>query len=247
MDGVTPSNVFCQVSDLTVQQRVQQNSCTSAVRFDESTYEPYLPFPASFPIKGLRLTPARTTDAPKFVEILNHPLVYPNLYGPPYPLPLKNAEGWVRGSQVAANEVFAAWAADNMAPTALNPFNTIRHIEGGSDGTDVFVGEMALGKSQDNTFDSGVCLHPSYHRKGIASTAIQVLFNHWVIPNMTCNEVIAESFKSNPGSRLVYQKAGFIVDEKRSGKIMVQPESKRLEGSNGEEEEIVVVWHRSVK
>ncbi|KZP07512.1 hypothetical protein FIBSPDRAFT_875399 [Athelia psychrophila] len=147
------------------------------------------------------------------------------MFGPPYPLPPKRAEVWVRVSQETSDEIFAAWAVDDFSRTASNPFNTVRHIGGGADGADVFVGEIAcaifvgeieLGESgEKGLFDSGVCLDPSYHGKGIGSTALQILLSHWVIPNMTCNEIIAESFKSNPASRRVYEKAG-TVKKRRS-------------------------------
>ncbi|KZP07511.1 hypothetical protein FIBSPDRAFT_1052924 [Athelia psychrophila] len=241
------SELLCTVNDLAEQLRIKQNEGTTAVCFDETTHEPYIPFPESFPIHGLRLTPARGSDVHRLKEILDHPLVYPNLFGPPYPLPLNNAEGWVRGSQEVSNEVFAAWASGDFSRTASSPFNTVRHIGGGADGADVFVGEIALGETRDHKglFDSGVCLDPSYHGKGVASTAIKLLLNLWAIPNMTCNEIIAESFKSNPASRRVYENAGFVVNEKRSGEIRVQPENKRVEGRSGAEEEVVVVWHRT--
>lgn len=54
-----------------------------AVRYNPSTNEPYLQFPA--PHAHLRLTPMRFSDGPATIAAMNDPRVYMNILSPPFP------------------------------------------------------------------------------------------------------------------------------------------------------------------
>ena len=59
---------------------------------------PYLPIPASRTSSGHaahHLTPLFPADLPRLVETLNHPLVWPNLDGSPYPYTERDSHEWL--------------------------------------------------------------------------------------------------------------------------------------------------------
>ncbi|KAF8584600.1 hypothetical protein K439DRAFT_1660680 [Ramaria rubella] len=239
---------YVAVPDPAAQEAVRDNlnarTSSQKIHFDPKTHEPYLPFPSSCKVANLRLTPARASDAPSYMDLLNDPTVYPRLFGPPYPFPLARAEGWTRGSQKRSQEVFHAWTAGEWSKTALNPFNCIRRVLDGE--PDIFVGELPLHevKKEDGThfWDMGVVIIPIFQKQGVGAIAIELLLKSWIIPHMTCHKIRAESFQSNPASSAVFIKAGFAKELSLCGRTVEQPDSK----GGTKELDITVEWRRDV-
>lgn len=77
------------VSDATI-------TAHTKLRFD-STGDPYLPIrPVKNRPKSLyHLTPLYPADLPALVATLNHPAVWPNLCGSPFPYSMAHAEQWL--------------------------------------------------------------------------------------------------------------------------------------------------------
>jgi len=207
------------------------------VLFDTSRdNEPYIPLP--FPHDNIRLTPWRLTDADSTVSILNHPAVYPNLVGPPYPYKKEDGEWWVdeQLKQFAPNRQY--FTGDETAPIKdgrifdYSPTPVIREVQ--ADGSQVFLGVAEIVRSsfmseadeqrkaeliKENDAKTvgdpsiiymiGDYLAPSHHGKGIMTATIRELIHSWGVPYMGLQEVSVVVIDGNIGSRRVFEKLGF--------------------------------------
>ncbi|KAF8849415.1 hypothetical protein BDZ45DRAFT_663248 [Acephala macrosclerotiorum] len=107
---------------------------------------PYLSLPA--PHTNVRLTPPRKEDGPAVISILNHPLVYMNLAGPPYSYIQKDWDTWYPELSEFTNkalwELQAAEDSTRSGDTKNGsgvPLSTIREVDSET-GEESLIGEI---------------------------------------------------------------------------------------------------------
>ena len=117
------------------------------LQFNPRTGEPFLRLPS--PHENIILTPPRWSDAPSIVSILNDPVVYHWLSGPPFPYLPEHAEQWlsqVKNGTDAVLEVLRRVSVEepNASPIVVSepPVRTLREIR--EDGTDVYLGDVTF-------------------------------------------------------------------------------------------------------
>lgn len=108
---------------------------------DPITSEPYIAVPDT----NLIVTPARVTDIPHHVALLNHPSVDPYVFSPPKPYTETHATDRILLNRKWELEIFDKWAKGEGV-TGL-PVGTIREKREGRE--DVFVG--TLGVTRENS------------------------------------------------------------------------------------------------
>ena len=121
--------------------------------FDEKTNEPYIQLPA--PHTSIRITPPRLSDAPANTLILQHPSVYLNLIGPPFPYEEKHAVEFITSTLVwvepelermkVAREANGGKELPVDYIARVCPMKSIREVR--DDGTEVFIGDVTLDRS----------------------------------------------------------------------------------------------------
>jgi len=228
------------------------------VLFDKSRdNEPYIPLPA--PHENIRITPCRMTDAEPMFECLNHPAIYPNLVGPPYPYERTDGELWLAKQQERSAPDWRYFTGDESAPIQdgkifdYTPLWVIREVQ--SDGSQTFVGvadivrssfmdeadeqrKEELTKENDAkplgdpsiVYMIGDYLAPSYHGKGIMTAVIRELIHSWGAPYMGLREVKVVVIDGNIGSRRVFEKLGFKYVGFAEGTVPTQGKREKVLG-----------------
>ncbi|KZT62654.1 hypothetical protein CALCODRAFT_408409, partial [Calocera cornea HHB12733] len=201
--------------------------------------EPYIPLPA--PHDNIRLTPWRRTDATDVdpvVTILNHPAVYPNLIGPPYPYLEEHAAEWATQQVEMFEPDHQYFTGDESAPIRegkifdYSPIMVIREVQ--TDGSQILLGvaditkaaftgepdaerreERVRANEQKSLGDPSIIwaigdyLTPTHHGRGIMTAVIGVLIHSWGVPYMRVRQLDVSVLDGNIGSRRVFEKLGF--------------------------------------
>ncbi|KZO96337.1 acyl-CoA N-acyltransferase [Calocera viscosa TUFC12733] len=225
------------------------------ILFDKSRNdEPYIPLPA--PHDNIRMTPWRLTDV-EAVPILNHPAVYPNLLGPPYPYTKEDAEDWASQQVKQFEPDRQYFTGDEGAPVKEGklfdyaPMPVIREVQ--PDGSQIFLGVSDIVRSnhfgvtdkqrkEELTKENeakplgdpsimwmiGDYLAPSHHGKGIMTAAIRELIRSWCLPYMHVREIEVMVIEGNLGSRRVFEKLGFKYTGVLEGVIPTQGKREKV-------------------
>ncbi|KAJ6541017.1 hypothetical protein DFH09DRAFT_1174943 [Mycena vulgaris] len=215
--------------------------------------EPFIPLPA--PFERFYLGVMRHWDTPHDVAMMNDIRVARTLVGPPFPLPVAASQRWLVKERKDVTEIFAAYAEGKFLPAATAPFSILREIK--PDGSEVYVGQVTVFYAGDKTkrltpvndaweewrtrtkvWEIGAALHPDYQRMGLATAAVTLFMNDWVIAQMGATELRAQCFVSNLGSVKLWQKHGFVEEPSLGGVVNVS-EAK----GGGVEPDMVLVWH----
>ncbi|KAJ7483175.1 GNAT domain-containing protein [Mycena latifolia] len=208
----------------------------TALEFSTTTGEPFLRLPA--PFTNIIITPPRMSDVEPSLAILKNRAVSIWM-GPPMSTieyTAARAETWLAKVK---QETDAALQEVQSAPNG--PFSgcPVRHIrEVQEDGTDVFIGDIGLGRSAwpevldanekarlvaennarvagdpDIVWHVGYYLAPSHHGRGLMTVAVNTIITQWGIPYMKAKRIRSGAFEGNHGSRKVLQKNGFVEVE----------------------------------
>ena len=128
------------------------------LELNPTTGEPFLRLPS--PHSNIILTPPRMSDAPAIVSHMNDPKVYYWLEGPPFPYLPEHAEQWLakvkNGTDAVLQVLQRASEEDPHAPPILvsePPVRTLREVR--EDGTDVFLGDIAILRERWPDMDDG--------------------------------------------------------------------------------------------
>lgn len=110
--------------------------------------EPYLQLAA--PFSSIRITPPREADAPAATAIIQDPLVYTFLQGPPFPFTEQDALDYIRIIKPGCDKVFLEikpyldqGIADFFASGC--PVRSIREVQ--ADGTEIYIGDIGIDRS----------------------------------------------------------------------------------------------------
>ncbi|KAJ6580927.1 acyl-CoA N-acyltransferase [Mycena capillaripes] len=207
----------------------------SGLQFNPTTGEPFLRLPA--PFTNIIITPPRMSDVAPSVAIMNDPAisVWMGPQGPGSTYTVAQAEGWLTKltaqTDPMVDELRGATEPHTVSGCA------VRHIrEERSDGTDIFLGDVALYRASwsevldveerarlvaennarvtgdpEIVWHVGYYLAPSHHGRGLMSTALKTLITQFGIPWMKTKYIRSGVFEGNPGSIRVLQKNGFVV------------------------------------
>lgn len=110
---------------------------------------PYLRLPP--PLTSITLTTYRSTDAPILISMLNHPAVYMNLAGPPFPYLQEHHDSKVEKIEVETEKAlkelgeFKKGEGERKWVSAV-PFSVIREVDGES-GEETVVGDLVVRRS----------------------------------------------------------------------------------------------------
>ncbi|KAK4704517.1 hypothetical protein P7C70_g1692, partial [Phenoliferia sp. Uapishka_3] len=197
-------------------------------------HEPYLPIPSSPYI----LTPARLSDPPVRVTLLNDPTVSPYLFSPPNPYTLVDAVERTKENMTEEQAMLMKWAIARDAGEGVEarldgcPLGVIREVE---DGEEAFVGEFGFGREDafmeivDMAEREGVIrknlereagdplivwtmfflLLPEHAGKGVMTRVFSHLFDAYLIPVLNVRHVLSYAFCGNEGSKRVHEKLKF--------------------------------------
>ncbi|KAI0094190.1 hypothetical protein BDY19DRAFT_911655 [Irpex rosettiformis] len=231
------------------------------LEINERTGEPFLRLPS--PHENIIITPPRLEDVPAIVRALNDPRVYSTLAGPPFPYKEEHAIWWINYTKTPSDELLQELRQANDKDLKIVdgcPVRTLREVQ--SDGSDVFLGDVGCDRcgypdvvdpeeksrltftndqlppgDKDIVWCIGDYLVASHHGKGIMSAAVSTLVSSWMVPRMNAQQIRVETFLSNRGSRRVFEKNGFVVEETVELKKVI-PCGKIIEGFD-------ILWWRS--
>lgn len=113
-----------------------------AFELDPLTKEPFLRLPE--PHSDIILTPPRLSDAESIVPILNDPLVYPTLEGPPYPYEHQFAIDWLSRAKEVTDKVWASiQSGSSHEKFGASPVRIIRQVDPVT-GAQVYLGDCGI-------------------------------------------------------------------------------------------------------
>lgn len=233
-------------------------SAASALRFDATTNEPFLPFPVDSPFAEYRLTPPRLSDVHDKVTAVNSPSIQPWLASTPVPATSTWVQNRIIVEQKRALETLLAW--DPMSTSAKRwarglPVGVIRkRVEGGED---VYAGDLGIGReayflmaegeeerrrwSDENArrevgdpeivWRVGFYIIDAFAGRGLITAAF-TLARNFAIESMNLRHMLTGAFTANLGSRRVQIKTGF--KEIGSGWLTMRPDRVALCGERTE-------------
>jgi len=188
--------------------------------------------------KNIILTPPRWEDASSLVSILNDPLVYEWMSGPPYPYTLDHGNEFIGLKRNIAEETLKELEdAKALKFVKECPVSYLREVK--EDGSDVFIGSLGINRcvygefmgpdgvdwenkkkleDENNSLEAGDTrivwcfgdyLAASHHRQGIMTDAVDTVLHDWAIPLMNVRHILLSVFHGNVGSVKVFLKNGF--------------------------------------
>ncbi|KAG0709435.1 GNAT domain-containing protein [Suillus ampliporus] len=208
------------------------------LEFNPKTGEPFLRLPA--PHQNIILTPPREGDQAVLMHNMNDPAIHKWLERSPVPYLPEHADSWiqlVKGQSDATLEYLRKSEEDfpngPLQFVDASPVRYLREVE--ENGTDVFIGDLVLKKSEfEDVIDEverkrlqeenankqaddptikyavGDWLAASHHGRGIMTAAVGLFMSAWAIPRMGARHVVAYTFAGNIGSNRVFEKNGFV-------------------------------------
>jgi RimJ/RimL family protein N-acetyltransferase len=226
------------------------------LEINPKTGEPFLRLAA--PHQNIILTPPRQGDQSVLIQHMNDPAIYGWMAKLPRPYLPEHADFWiqfVKGESDATLEYLRKSAEDfpdgPLQFVGASPVCHLREVK--EDGTDVFIGDINVRRSQfaevldeverkrlqednakkqagDPTIQYGIgdWLAASHHGRGIMTAAIGLFLTAWGIPRMGVRHVVVHTFAENVGSNRVFEKNGFVNRGLFDNGLTVRGEKKIL-------------------
>jgi len=115
----------------------------------DSNNSPFISFQSTHP--NFIITPPRFSDGETSIAAMNHPAVYMNLNGPPFPYTQQNWEEWFQIIDKESNAALAEWKETQSANgkegerkwMSAAPVSTIREVDVQT-GEERFVGNISI-------------------------------------------------------------------------------------------------------
>lgn len=219
-------NLFIQtikISIMSAETGDQQKSKT--LKSDKLRYTssgtPYLTLPPTFQ-HPIYITPYYETDTTTLRNIMSHDCVIDQLFTPPKPYTLADAEVWVnrqRSGREGANvgiQVLRAFSPDAdgqmIGDVSLTPVASRKS------------GHLAVTGGEENEYEVGYFLDPQWTGKGIVTTAVRTVME-WAKEEMDAQFIIRVASCNSPSRKLVERMPEWELVEARAGQA-TWPESK---------------------